>query len=484
MGLIQCRAPLGSDFYIFMTQLMTNSVLIIDDESNMLDMLAVSLRKEGYVVVTAINGKQGLELAKKTSFECILCDLKMPIMDGLQFLEAAMSLKIDASIIMMSAFATVDTAVRAMKIGAYDFITKPFKIVEILCILEKARERMQLKKENQHLRQKVLKLENTRGFIDIIGESQAILEVVELARRVAGFDTTVLISGESGTGKELFARGIHQISSRNKGPFISINCGAIPENLLESEFFGYSRGAFTGAESDHRGLFETAEGGTFFLDEIGELPLGLQVKLLRVLQEREIRPIGAGKTRKINVRVLAATANNLAEEVKNGNFRKDLLFRINVVELKIPPLRDRLGDIPILVHAFIATESVILNVKVKGIDTRTLSLLAKYSWPGNVRELRNVLEHAMIYAENGQITIDSLPEHIRLADCKSSLTTLSDTFSIKEGKVRCEKYLIEKALVKTNGNRLRASELLEISYPSLLNKIKEYKINLGEGDID
>lgn len=455
---------------------MINSVLIIDDEANMLDMLSAFLHKEGYEIDTAENGRQGLEAALQKPFDFILCDLKMPVMDGLQFLEEAKAHKIEATVIMMSAYATVDTAVRAMKSGAYDFITKPFKIDEILCILDKAAERVALKKENQNLRHKVLELENNRGFVDIVGESQAIINVLGLAKRVAGHDTTVLITGESGTGKELVARGIHQLSSRNGGPFISINCGAIPASLLESEFFGYMKGSFTGADADRKGLFEAAGGGTLLLDEIGELPMGLQVKLLRVLQEREIRPLGANKNRKIDVRVLAATAKNLADEVKQGHFRQDLLFRINVVELKLPPLRERPGDIPILVNSFLASESLKMNIRIKGITHGTLAILGGYSWPGNVRELKNVIEHSLIYAENGWITPVTLPEHIHNANHQPSYNLFSGTVSIKEGKVLLERYLIEKALVNTNGNKTQAADLLELSYPSLLSKIKEYKI--------
>ena len=467
-----------------MEHLPTNSILIIDDEVNMLDMLSATLRREGYEITTAVNGRQGIELASEKQFDCILCDLKMPVMDGLQFLEEAKLRKIEATIIMMSAFATVDTAVRAMKSGAYDVITKPFKIDEILCILEKAAERMQLKKENRRLRHTILEMEKGRGFTAIIGESRALHDILDLARRVAGHDTTVLITGESGTGKELVARGIHQLSGRSEGSFVSINCGAIPTNLLESEFFGYMKGAFTGADSDRKGLFEAAAGGTLFLDEIGELPLGLQVKLLRVLQEREVRPLGASKSRKINVRVLAATAKNLADEVGRGHFRQDLLFRINVVELKLPPLRERPGDIPILVNSFIATESARMNIPIKGLGQGTLALLCRYSWPGNVRELKNVLEHAMIYAENGWIGPGSLPGHICSAESQPAENLLADTCSIKKGKALFEKYLIEKALTRTNGNRTRAADLLEISYPSLLSKIKEYSIHLvgEEGD--
>ena len=461
-----------------MKTLPTESLLIIDDEANMLDMLSASLRREGYQITTAVDGRQGLKYAGTNSFDFILCDLKMPLMDGLQFLEEAKIQKIDATIIMMSAFANVDTAVQAMKFGAYDFITKPFKLNEIVCILEKAAERVRLKKENQHLRQKVLELEKDRGFTDIIGDSKAIKDILGLAQRVAGHDTTVLITGESGTGKELVARGIHQCSGRSGGPFVTINCGAIPGNLLESEFFGYMKGAFTGADFDHKGLFEAAAGGTLLLDEIGELPLELQVKLLRVLQEREVRPLGANVNRKIDVRVLAATAKNLGDEVQQGHFRQDLLFRLNVVELKIPALRDRPGDIPLLVHSFIETESRKMEIRIKGVTHGALALLSSYPWPGNVRELKNVLEHAIIFAENGWISSEGLPERMCRTECTHQENLLPETFSIKEGKVFIESYLIAKALRKTNGNKSQAAEMLEISYPSLLSKIKEYNLHV------
>lgn len=459
---------------------MTNRILLIDDEPNMLDMLSAYLRKEGYDIVIAENGRQGIFLSKENEFDFILCDLKMPVMDGLQFLEEAKAHAIRATIIMMSAFATVDTAVQAMKLGAYDFITKPFKLDEVRCILENAAERAALKNENRNLRQKVRELEAGKGFSDIVGESHTMTELLASARRVAAHDTTVLISGESGTGKELVARGIHQLSSRHCGPFISINCGAIPENLLESEFFGYVKGAFTGADGDRKGLFETAMGGTLLLDEIGELPLGLQVKLLRVLQEREIRPLGGNRSKKINVRVLAATAKNLLDEVEKGAFRQDLYFRINVVELKLPPLRERVGDIPVLVRSFLSTESERMNIQIKGITQDALALLVDYSWPGNVRELKNVVEYAMIYSENGWISINSLPGQLRSSFGNPLENTLADICSIKEGKVFLEKHLIEKALTTTKGNKTQAADLLQISYPSLLGKIKEYKIVVKE----
>ena len=458
-----------------MNQIPFNTILIVDDEANMLDMLSASLRRQGYEVTTAAEGRQAISYLLAKTFTFVLCDLKMPVMDGLQFLAEVQKHRLDTTVIMMSAYATVDTAVQAMKCGAYDFITKPFKIDEILCILAKAAERHRLQQENTNLRRKIEELESSDGFAAIIGESKALQDIVNLARRVAGHETTVLITGESGTGKELLAKGIHQASARKGGPFVSINCGAIPANLLESEFFGYKKGAFTGADADHKGLFAAASGGTLFLDEVGELPLSLQVKLLRVLQEREIRPLGANVSQRINVRVLAATATNLVEAVAQGSFRQDLFFRINVVELQMPPLRERVGDIPILVSALFASESIRMNIPFKGISKAALNMLYAYSWPGNIRELKNVLEHALIYAENGWVGPESFPAHLgQTGTVAGEVSILADIYSIKEGKILLEKYLIEKALQKTQGNKSQAADLLEMSYPSLLNKIKEY----------
>lgn len=453
-----------------------NSILIIDDEPNMLDMLSASLRRAGYLVVTAADGAQGVEYASVKTFDFILCDLKMPKMDGLGFLEEIKSREVDSTIIMMSAYATVDTAVQAMKNGAYDFITKPFKIDEIICILEKGSERMKLKNENQLLRHKVLELEKGRGFEAIIGESPELQEAVSLARRVADYGTTVLITGESGTGKELVARGIHQASKRKDGPFVSVNCGAIPRNLLESEFFGYVKGAFTGADSDHLGLFEAASGGTLFLDEIGELPLELQAKLLRVLQEREVRPLASVLSRKIDVRVLAATAKNLRDEVECGNFRQDLFYRLNVIEVNLPPLRNRSTDLPLLLDHFLALESAKMGKVIDDVHESARYVIMNYSWPGNIRELKNVVEYSIVCAEDNKIMLESLPEYL-----SKKYSTISDSFmfknlSLKEGKVQMEKYLITKALEKTSGNKSKAAEMLEMSYPSLLSKIKEYNL--------
>ena len=457
-----------------MRKALAGPVLLIDDEKNMLHMLSAYLRKEGYEVVSTSDARQGLGYAVDRSFDCIICDVKMPGMDGLQFLEAAKKQGIETTIIMMSAFATVDTAVLAMKQGAYDFITKPFKIDEILCILEKAEERERLRRENFRLHKEVEELRGNRGFQDTIGESRILCSVLELAGKVARYDTNVLVAGESGTGKELIARGIHQGSRRSTKPLVAVNCGSIPENLLESEFFGHVRGAFTGADTNKKGLFEEADGGTLFLDEIGELPLSLQVKLLRVLQEQEIRPVGAGGIKKIDVRVIAATAKDLESEAERGAFRKDLLFRLNVVMLHLPPLRERKEDIPLLCTSFLAKLNDRFGKKLQKISPEALALLLRHDWPGNVRELQNVIERAVIYASGDEILVEHLPEKLCHLPGTSPLNTYQQTHSLKQGKRLMEEYLISKALAATNGNKSQAAALLEISYPALLAKIKEY----------
>lgn len=440
----------------------------------MLHMLSAFLGKEGYEVVTTSDGRQGIAYALAESFDFILCDVKMPGMDGLQFLSTAKAQGITATIIMMSAFANVDTAVTAMKNGAYDFITKPFKIDEVLCILDKATERERLRQENICLKKELDDLRGTKGFKDTIGESRTLRAVLDLAGKVAEYDTNVLIIGESGTGKELIARGIHQASKRAGKSLVAINCGSIPENLLESEFFGYVKGAYTGADSSKKGLFEEAEGGTLFLDEIGELPPTLQVKLLRALQEREIRPVGANWTKKVDVRVIAATARDLEFEVERGGFRKDLLFRLNVVVLTLPPLRQRKEDIPLLCAAFLEKFNTQFGKHLRKLSPEALSAMLRHDWPGNIRELQNVMERGVIYASGDEILAEHLPEKFLGPAETSVLTEYQDTCSLKQGKRIMEKYLINKALVVTNGNKSQAAALLEISYPALLAKIKEY----------
>ncbi len=451
-------------------------LLIIDDEENMRHMLNAMLKKFGYIVDTAADGYEGLIMVDSTHYDFILCDIKMPKMNGIDFLKKVRN-KINSTIIMMSAYGTMDTAIEAMKEGAYDYISKPFKADEVFLSLKKAEERERLKSENRFLRQEIEKIEGRYSFGNMIAKSKNMESVFILSSKAAQYNTTVLIIGESGTGKELIARGIHFGGNRSKKPLVPVNCGGIPENLLESELFGYKKGAFTGADRDKKGLFEEADTGTIFLDEIGELPLSLQVKILRVLQESEIRPLGDSKTKKIDVRVIAATSKNLEEEIKTSAFRQDLYYRLNVLTIKIPPLRERTEDIPLLCEHFMNALNVKLRKDIKGISPSAMSILLEHEWPGNVRELENIIERAVVLAEEPVLIPDNFPSE--LATKKAVKTdTETEGFSLKAAQAAIEKKLIEKALEATNGNRTKAAQLLEISHPSLLTKIKIYNIKL------
>ena len=447
-------------------------ILVIDDEENMRHFLKSLLEKEGYEVVTAGNGQDALALLSDQECDIILCDLRMPGMDGLAFLEAATQRNITAPIITMSAYGTIDLALETMKRGAYDYISKPFKPPEIVLVLKKAEERERLRRENLMLRSEV---QTRYGFENIIGTSKAITTVLETVKKIAPFKSSVLITGESGTGKELVAKAIHYNSPRRDKTFLAVNCGAIPETLLESELFGHKKGAFTGAIRDRKGLFEEADEGTLFLDEIGELPLNLQVKLLRVLQESEIRRIGEDHTIPIDVRVIAATAKDLRQETVQGRFREDLYYRLNVLPLHIPPLRQRAEDIPLLVDHFIKKYSASHGLRSMGITPEALRALVSHTWPGNVRELENVIERALILADTDHIDLHVLPEHIVSAQPRPLVVSEED-LSLRHNIRRIEEELIRKALLKTHGNKTRAAKLLEISYPSLLSKISEYGI--------
>ncbi|XOF32948.1 MAG: sigma-54-dependent transcriptional regulator [Candidatus Electrothrix sp. YB6] len=453
------------------------NILVIDDEDNMRHMLSVLLSKEGYQAETAADGAEALALLEKKSFDFVLCDIRMPNMDGLAFLKAAESIDHTATVIMMSAYGTIDTAIEAMKLGAYDFISKPFKNDEVVLVLKKAEERERLRRENVRLKKKLADLEQKQGFGNMIGSSRAMRSVFQLADKVAKHPTTVLITGESGTGKELVAWGIHHRSDRADKPFIAVNCGSIPENLLESEFFGYARGAFTGADRDKKGLFEEADKGTLFLDEIGELPLAMQVKLLRVLQEQEIMRLGTTGRRKVDVRILAATARDLAQEAQEGRFREDLYYRLNVINIQIPPLRDRKTDIPFLCEYFVGKLASSMNrPEIEGVSQAAMQLLLTYSWPGNVRELENAIERAVILTEEPYIQPENLPANISGSHDEASFDILAGVSSIKEGRRRVEERLIRQALTATQGNKSKAAEILEVSYPSLLSKIKQYGV--------
>jgi len=453
-------------------------LLVIDDEANMRHMLAAVLKKADYIVDLASDGVEGLQLMDQGQYDFILCDIKMPNMGGMEFLEASRDRLNGTTVIMMSAYGSIDTAIGAMKLGAYDYISKPFKTDEVYLTLKKAEERENLKKENRRLKERIQTIEGHYNFGNMVAKSKVMRDIFQLAEKAAQYKTTVLILGGSGTGKELIAKGIHQSGPRSEAALVPVNCGGIPETLLESELFGYKKGAFTGAERNKKGLFQEAEGGTILLDEIGELPLPLQVKLLRVLQENEIRPIGDSKSMKVDVRVLAATAKNLEKEVQKGTFRKDLYYRLNVLTIKLPPLVQRTEDIPLLCKHFIHRFNKILEKEVKGLTPDAMAQLLDYHWPGNVRELENVLERAMVIADDSQL----LAEHLFLEQTRQgSELQAPNTFeglSLKSAQKVVEKDLITRALKKTGGNRTQSARLLEISHPSLLSKMKAYQIDL------
>lgn len=441
-------------------------------------MLTVLLSKLGYHVDSAADGEIGLRMIRDTEYDFILCDLKMPRMDGMDFLRSGKRNLKNTTVIVMSAYGSIATALDAMKLGAYDYISKPFKTDEVYLALKKAEERETLRQENNRLRERIRTIETGASFARMVGKSKPMQAVFRLAQKAAQYDTSVLIVGESGTGKELIARGIHFEGNRSDDPFIAVNCGGIPENLLESEFFGYKKGAFTGADRSRKGLFENADGGTLFLDEIGELPQPLQVKFLRVLQENEIRPIGDSKTRPINVRIIAATSKDLEEDISRGRFRQDLFYRLNVFPIKIPPLRERPEDIPLLSQHFMERVRQAMNTHIHGIAKEAMPVLLQHLWPGNVRELENAIQRATILADGPILTPESFSFLREPALSEKPLTSEFSGYSLKRAQRILEKHLITRALKETGGNRTKAVQLLEISHPSLLSKIKAYDIAL------
>jgi len=449
-------------------------ILIVDDEASFRNVLTVILRKEGYEVEGATNGEEGLNKISNATFDHVLCDIRMPKMDGLEFLRESQKAGAEAPVIMMSAFGTVDTAIEAMKLGAYDYISKPFKPDEIILTLKKAEEREGLRKENELLRRQVKK---EYSFENIVSKNEKMNKIFEIIRKVAPYKSTILITGESGTGKELVAKAIHYNSDRSKMFFVPVNCGAIPENLLESELFGHVKGAFTDAIRTKKGLFEEADEGTIFLDEIGELPAQLQVKLLRVLQDGEIRRVGESKSIQINVRIIAATVKDLAKEVNEGRFRDDLFYRLNVLHLTIPPLRERKEDIPLLIQHFINKHNQNLNKHVKEVDSKALELLMNYKWSGNVREVENTIERAVVLTDGDRIELENLPFEIQNFQNEVPMVSMAEEeYSVKKASKMLEMGLIRKALRKTKGNHTHAARLLEISHRALLYKIKDYGI--------
>jgi two-component system, NtrC family, response regulator AtoC len=453
------------------------NVLVVDDEESMRHLLTVILTDRGYEVRAVSNGEDALRELTARDYDLVLSDVRMPRMDGLALLRRALEIRPDLTFIVMSAYGTHDTAIEAMKAGAYDYVSKPFKPDEVVLVLRKAEERLRLSRENRRLRSELadgFRLEN------FVGSSPTVQEMLRQVRKVAPTKTSVLVTGESGTGKELVARAIHDLSPRAAMPFVAVNCGAIPAELLESELFGHVRGAFTDASRDKKGLAAEADGGTLFLDEIGELPLGLQVKLLRFLEDEQVRRVGDTRSEKVDVRVVAATARDLARAVKDGQFREDLFYRLNVLNVRLPALRERKDDIRALVDHFLAKyRSLRPDAPLSGVAPAALEALRAHRWPGNVRELEHAVERAVVLADGPVLQEEDLPDEVRASPDPGTQGSLGAAdLSLKRAFRALEEQFIRAALERTGGNRTRAAELLDLSYRALLYKIKEYGIEI------
>jgi two-component system response regulator PilR (NtrC family) len=451
------------------------NLLIVDDEQGMRQLLSLVFGRAGHSVRAAENGRRAVEMLREAAADLIISDVRMPDMGGIELLRAARELSPDVAVVMMTAFATVETAREAFKLGADDFIQKPFDVDELKLIVEKALELRQLKQEIQDWR----KTQSDRGRLDqIIGRSPRMQAVYQMIETVAVVQSTILITGESGTGKELVARAVHNLSPRSDKPFVSINCGAFTETLLESELFGYVRGAFTGATANRKGLFEAADKGTIFLDEIGEMSPAMQVKLLRVLQERKVRPVGGHEELSVDARVIAATNRDLPAMVKAGTFREDLFYRVSVIPIELPPLREKREDIPELVTHF-AQKYCAQAGRSLGVSGTAMSLLERYSWPGNVRELEHTIERAVALERTDQIQPERLPEQItnyspaRIAD---ALDLPEDGLNLTAHLDQLEKTYLLEALRRTGGNQTRAAELLQLPVRSLRHLLDKHGI--------
>ncbi len=444
------------------------AILVVDDDADMRELVFDMLKDRGHQVTTAGSGAEALKTLAEEDYAVVLTDLRMKGMQGLELLAEIKRIHPDINVVLMTAFGSVETAVDAMKHGACDYLTKPVKKEELVRVIERVVREASLRREVSRLRKEVHK---EYSFHQILGKSKPMQAVFDLIKRVADSPTNLLISGESGTGKELVAKAIHFNSDRKDAPFVPVNCAAIPEQLLESELFGHMRGAFTDAKLDKRGLFEEAQKGTLFLDEISELPLMLQAKLLRAIQEKEIRRVGANKSVPIDVRIIAATNLNLGEEVKAKRFRDDLYYRLNVIELKLPPLRDRREDIPLLVEAFLKKCGESRGKDVKGVSEAALAMLMDYGWPGNVRELENVIERAVTLSRGEKITPDDLPSAVQGArgDRRVLDEAAEKTLPLHE----IEKEYIKKILEKTGGNKYQAAHALGIDRKTLYRKLAE-----------
>ncbi len=450
------------------------NILVVDDEKDICMALNILLTKEGYSVTEAYNGEQAVEVLKKENFDVIMTDIKMEKMDGFAVLREAQKFAPETAVIMMTAFASVGSAVEAMRAGASDYITKPFINDEIRLTIRRTIQSHELKMENLILRQELS--QRPAAFPKIIGSSEPMQKVFSVMEKVIPSKSNILITGDSGTGKGLVAQAIHEAGPRKDKPFIAINCGAIPENLLESELFGHKKGAFTSAVDDKKGLITMANTGTLFLDEIGELPSALQVKLLHVIQTKELTPVGDTRVITVDVRIIAATNADLMQRVKDGRFREDLYYRLNVIEIRMPALKERSDDIPVLIRHYLDLFSKETGKNVQDIDYEAMQALLAYEWPGNIRELRNTMERAVVLADGEVITIHDLPDKFRTLDIEGVSTS-----SLRQALDNFEREYIKRSLTENKGSKEAAAGKLGIDLATLYRKLKKLRIETGNG---
>lgn len=460
------------------TLLEKERILFIDDEESLCEFFDILLTSEGYHIKTTNKSIDALKIIEEEDFDLVIVDICMPEVDGFAILENVKKIKPDTIVIMITAYASTESAVKAMREGAYDYIIKPFKVDEVKLIIKKALERVHLKKENIKLKRE---LQSKYSFSNIVGQSLEMRNIFDLIRRIASSKMNVLITGESGTGKELVARAIHNISFGENAPFVAVNCGAIPENLIETELFGHVRGAFTGAIAQKKGLLEAARGGTIFFDEVGELPLALQVKLLRTIQDRTVRMVGGTEDIKVEVRVLSATNKNLKEQVEKGQFREDLFYRLKVMEINIPPLCERKSDIPVLINYFIDKYNKIYNKGIFKVSDEVLGTLLNYNYTGNIRELENIMERSIALEKDNIIQLSSIPEEVKDFGKgqvkRNGIVVTEKGINLEDELSVMEKEMLVQALKVVNGSKIKAAKLLNISFRSLRYRLLKHDLN-------
>lgn len=466
---------------------MKSRILVVDDEESIREFLEIMLKKEGYEITLAEDGQKAKDLLTKKTFDMIISDLQMPHVTGIELLKHVKESYPDTVFMLITAFGTTETAVEAMKMGAYDYLTKPFKIDEVRLNIQNALRSRNLEVENRSLKKELVK---EYSFQNMVGNSPAMHSIYDMVKRVAQTPTNVLITGESGTGKEVVAKAIHYNGPLKDRPFVTVNCGAIPENLMESEMFGHKKGSFTGAVADKAGLFEVADGGTLFLDEVGELPLTIQVKLLRAIQERVIRRVGATEDMKVDVRIIAATNRNLEEMVQKGGFRQDLFYRLNVINIKTPSLRERRDDVPLLANHFLKKYNERLNKNIGAISAEAMEILKKYDYPGNVRELENMIERTVALEGGATILPESLPPMVNTSSGRKMASSNEieigdDGVDLDKVMGQIEKELLIKAIHSAGGVKKRAAKLLHISFRSMRYRIEKYNLGVvGDDELD